>query len=193
MGGTQEFTSTYGRWLTGAAAVTAVIALVSVAIGDGLGESLRLIPLFALVVLLVWALFWNPAVEVSDGEIVVRNVLATVRVPWPAYRGFTVKYSLVVHTTGADVTAWAAPRSSGTAQRMRRRRPDPGPLGPGRHNANADRIADAIVERQTALKDAGYLKDAEAAVAAGIGPQRRWHWLTIAGVVVLTAASIALF
>ena len=190
MGGTQEFTSTYGRWLTGAAAVTAVIALVSVAAVDGVAESLRLLPLLALVVLLVWALFWRPAVEVSDGEIVVRNVLATVRVPWPAYRGVTVKYSLVVHTTGADVTAWAAPRSSGTAQRLRRRRAVAGPLGPGRHNANAERVADAVVERQAALKDAGFLQGAEAAVAAGVAPQRRWHWLTIAGAVVLAAASV---
>ncbi|WP_028047406.1 PH domain-containing protein [Cellulomonas sp. URHE0023] len=192
MGGTQEFTSTYGRWLTGAAAAAAVIALVSVLVIDGVAEALQLVPLLALIVLLVWALFWNPAVEVSDGEVVVRNVTATVRIPWPAYRGVTVKYSLVVHTTGSDVTAWAAPRSSGTAQRLRRRRAVTGPLGPGRHNANADRVADAIVERQAALKDAGYLKDAQRAVAAGIGPQRRWHWLTITGVVVLAAASFAL-
>ena len=109
MGGTSTFASTYGRWLTGAAAAAAVVALISVAVVDGVAESLTLVPLFGLVVLLVWALFWNPAVEVSDGEIVVRNVLATVRIPWPAYRGITVRYSLVVHTTGADVTAWAAP------------------------------------------------------------------------------------
>ncbi len=189
MGATQEFSSTYGRWLTGVAALVAVIALVSVFLADGVSESLRLVPLMALVVLLVWALFWRPEVEVSDGEIVVCNVLATVRVPWPTYRGVTVKYSLVVHTTGSDVTAWAAPRSSVTAQRMRRRRPEAGPLGPGRHNGNGERVADAIVERQTALKDAGFLKDAEAAVAAGIAPQRRWHAVTIAAVLVLTVAS----
>lgn len=192
MGATQEFSSTYGRWLTGGAALAAVIALVSVLAADGVSESLQLVPLMALVVLVVWALFWRPAVVVSDGEVVVRNVLATVRIPWPAYRGVTVKYSLVVHTTGADVTAWAAPRSSGTAQRMRRRRPTEGPLGPGRHNANADRVADAIVERQAALKDAGFLKDAEAAVAAGVVPQRRWHWALVGGVLVLAVASFAL-
>ncbi|WP_051275067.1 PH domain-containing protein [Cellulomonas sp. URHD0024] len=192
MGGTQEFSSTYGRWLTGAAALAAVIALVSVFFVDGVAECLQLVPLLALIVLLVWALFWNPGVEVSDGELVIRNVLATVRVPWPAYRGVTVKYSLVVHTTGADVTVWAAPRSSGTAQRLRRRPTVSGPLGPGRHNANADRVADAVIERQVALKDGGYLKDAEAAVAAGVVPQRRWHWLLIGSVVVLTAASFVL-
>jgi hypothetical protein len=192
MGGTQEFTSTYGRWLTGAAALTAVIALVSVFFVDGVEDCLRLVPLMALIVLVVWALFWNPAVEVSDGEIVVRNVLATDRVPWPAYRGVTVKYSLLVHTTKADVTVWVAPRSSGTAQRLRRRRPPEGPLGPGRHNANAERVADAIVDRQAALKEAGFLDGAEAAVAAGIAPQRRWHWPLIAGALVLAAGSLVL-
>lgn len=192
MGATQEFSSSYGRWLTGAAAVAAVIALVSVLVADGVSEALALVPLMGLIVLLIWALFWRPSVEVSDGEVVVRNVLATVRIPWPAYRGVTVKYSLVVHSTGPDVTAWAAPRSSGTVQRMRRRRPPEGPLGPGRHNANAERVADAIVERQAALKDAGFLKGAEAAVAAGVTPQRRWHWLLIGGVLVLAAASAVL-
>jgi PH (Pleckstrin Homology) domain-containing protein len=189
MGATQEFTSTYGRWLTGAAALAGVIALVSVLAADGVRDALLLVPVMGLVVAVVWALFWRPAVEVSDGEVVVRNVLATVRIPWPAYRGVSVKYSLVVHSTGPDVTAWAAPRSSGTAQRLRRRRPPQGPLGAGRHNANAERVSDAIVERQSALKDAGYLVAAEAAVAAGVGPRRRWHWATIAGVVLLTAAS----
>ena len=192
MGATQEFSSSYGRWLTGGTAAAAVIALVSVLVADGAREAVLLLPLMGLVVLLVWALFWRPAVEVSDGEVVVRNVLATVRIPWPAYRGVTVKYSLVVHSTGADVTAWAAPRSSGTAQRMRRRRPPEGPLGPGRHNANAERVADAIVERQAALKDAGYLDGAEAALAAGVAPQRRWHWPLIGSVLVLAAAAAAL-
>jgi len=192
MGATQEFSSSYGRWLTGGTAAAAVIALVSVLVADGAREALLLLPLMGLVVLLVWALFWRPAVEVSDGEVVVRNVLATVRIPWPAYRGVTVKYSLVVHSTGADVTAWAAPRSSGTVQRMRRRRPPEGPLGPGRHNANAERVADAIVERQAALKDAGYLDGAEAALAAGVAPERRWHWPLIGSVLVLAAASAAL-
>jgi len=190
MGATQEFTSTYGRWLTGGAALAAVIALVSVLAADGVQDALLLLPVMGLVVVLVWALFWRPAVEVSDGEVVVRNVLETVRVPWPAYRGVTVKYSLVVHSTGRDVTAWAAPRSSGTAQRLRRRRPPEGPLGGGRHNANAERVADAITERQAALKGAGYLEDAEAAVAAGVGPRRQWHSVTIAGVLVLAVAAV---
>ena len=189
---TLEFSSRYGRALTVAAGVVALVAVVAVGVQDGLGEVVRALPLAGVVVLLVWALFWRPAVEVSDGEVVVRNVLATVRIPWPAYRGVTVKYSLVVHSTGADVTAWAAPRSSGTAQRMRRRRPPEGPLGPGRHNANAERVADAIVERQAALKDAGYLDGAEAALAAGVAPQRRWHWPLIGSVLVLAAAAAAL-
>lgn len=192
MGATQEFSSTYGRWLTGGAALAAVIALVSVFFADGVSESLHLLPMMGLVVLLVWALFWRPAVVVSDGEVVVRNVLATVRIPWPTYRGVTVRYSLVVHTTGKDVTAWAAPRSSGTAQRMRRRRTPEGPLGAGRHNANAERVADAIVERQAALKEAGFLDGAEAARAAGVTTQQRWHWPLIGSVVVLAAGTVAL-
>ncbi|MEZ0449273.1 PH domain-containing protein [Cellulomonas sp. ICMP 17802] len=188
MGTTQEFSSIYGRWLTGATALLAVVAMVVTLLQEGAEQTLRLLPVTGAIVLVVWALFWRPAVEVSDGEIVVRNVLATVRIPWPAYRGVTVKYSLVLHTTGRDVTAWAAPRSSATGRWLRSSRRRPASAEPRREHGSAEAVAEAVVDRHDALAAAGYLRGAEVARVAGdLRPVRSWHWATIAGTVVLAA------
>ena len=192
---TLEFSSGYGRVLTVAAGVVALAALVSVAVQDGLGEVVRALPLAGVIVLAVWVLFWRPAVVVSDGGVLVRNPLRSTHVPWPTYRGLTVQWSLVLHTTEHDVTAWSAPRASGTAARMRRGRGDDHVVTAttdARLSGTAEDVAAAIGDRHRALVDAGFLRDAEQArVAGGIRPARRWHVATIAALVVLTAASAA--
>lgn len=192
---TLEFSSRYGRALTAAAGAVALVAVVAVGMQDGLGEVVRALPLAGLVVLAVWALFWRPAVVVSDGGVLVRNPLRSTHVPWPTYRGLTVQWSLVVHTTDGDVTAWAAPRSSGTAARMRRSAEDPVVVTPttdARLPATAEDVAAAIDDRHRALSDAGFLRDAEQArTAGGIRPERRWHVATIAALVVLAGVTAA--
>lgn len=201
MGATQEFTSGYGRGLTVAAAVTGVVALGAVAAQDGAGEALRVLPVVALVVLVVWALFWRPGVEVADGEIVVRNVLSTVRVPWPTYRGVTRGWSLVVHTTEGDVQVAAAPRSSATARLVRRRGADEdAPVGTPpagdrtvrSYRATAEAVGDAVEARHDALVRAGYLDGAERArTEHGLRTTRRVHVAGIGAAAVLTAAAVA--
>ncbi|QCB94356.1 hypothetical protein [Cellulomonas shaoxiangyii] len=202
MGATQEFTSGYGRGLTVAAAATGVVTLGAVAVQDGAREALRLLPLVALVVLAVWALLWRPAVEVSDGELVVRNVLSTVRVPWPTYRGVTRGWSLVVHTTDGDVQVAVAPRGSAAAGALRRRgadddvAPTGGPPAGDRpvrsYRPTAETVGDAIEARHDALVRAGYLDGAERArTEHGLRPTRRVHVLGLGAAVVLAAAGVA--
>ncbi|NMM30591.1 MAG: PH domain-containing protein, partial [Cellulomonas sp.] len=111
------FAATSGRVLTVVAAASALAALVGSAASGGLDELLRYgaIPLLGLVV--VWALFWYPQVELSDGEIVLRNVLRTVRIPWPTFRGADTRLSLTIETTDGRFTAWAAPARSALSAR----------------------------------------------------------------------------
>lgn len=192
---TLEFSSSYGRALTVAAGAVALAAVISVGVQDGLGEVVRALPLVGLVVLVIWALFWRPAVVVSDGGVLVRNPLRSTHIPWPTYRGLTVQWSLVLHTTDGDLTAWAAPRSSGTAARMRRGTSDDEVVTAtkdARLSGTAEDVAAAIDARHRALSDAGFLRDAEQArTAGGIRPERRWHVATIAALVVLVAAAAA--
>lgn len=198
MGATQEFTSGYGRGLTLAAAAIGLVAVVSVMVQDGAAEALRALPLAALVAVAVGALFWRPGVEVSDGEVVVRNVLRTVRVPWPTYREVEYGWSLVVRTTDGDVTVFAAPRASATARRLRRGgAPTPAVVPPpGRTvrslQATAESVGAAIEARHDALVRAGHLDGAQRVrVEQGLRTTQHVHVVTIGAVVVLAALSAA--
>lgn len=198
MGPTHVFCSTYGRYLTGASAVVAVVVLVSMLVSDGVAYTLAHGAWPLLGVALVAAVFWLPRVVVSDGGVEVRNVWRTVHVPWPAFRGAEAGYSLVVATTEGPVTAWAAPRASGTASRLRRDRADRAEdLAPAtagavlRHPGTADAAAHAVAERFRALEAAGHLRGAARAVEAGVAPSRSWHARTLAVVAVLLLAGVA--
>jgi hypothetical protein len=198
MGPTHVFCSTYGRYLTGASAVVAVVVLVSMLVSDGVAYTVAHGAWPLLGVALVAAVFWLPRVVVSDGGVEVRNVWRTVHVPWPAFRGVEASYSLVVTTTEGRVTAWAAPRASGAASRLRRGRGDL-PEGPGtapagtvqRHPGTAEAAATAVAERYRALDAAGHLRGAARAVEAGVAPSRSWHARTLAVVAVLLLAGVA--
>ena len=194
---TLEFSSRYGRALTVAAGVVALVAVVAVGVQDGLGEVVRALPLAGVVVLLVWALFWRPAVVVSDGGVLVRNPLrSTARalahlprahravVAGPAHHrrrrdrlgGTAVERHGRPHaplhgsTDDAAVTATTDARLPGTAED----------------------VAAAIGDRHRALADAGFLRDAEQArTAGGIRPERHWHVATIAALLVLVGTAVA--
>ncbi|WP_282946826.1 PH domain-containing protein [Cellulomonas endometrii] len=195
MGPTHVFCSTYGRVLTGASAVVAVIVLVSMVVSDGVRYALAHGAWALLGVVLVAALFWLPRVVVSDGGVEVRNVWRTVQVPWPAFRGVEAGYSLEVRTTEGRVSAWAAPRASGTVARLRRGSEAEGPRSAPadavlRHPGTADGAARAVADRYQRLQAAGHLSDAERAVEAGVTPRSTWHGRTIAVVAVLLVAGV---
>nr|WP_297425594.1 PH domain-containing protein [uncultured Actinotalea sp.] len=130
---TYVFSSAYGRVLTAVTAVAAVAAVLAVAGDLPLRDVLTTALAGALVALVVWATLGRPAVEVSDGEVVLVNVTRTVRIPWPLLDRAEARWSLEVHTTdGRRWTAWAAPRGSAAGGAMRAAR--------GRGTAEGDRL-----------------------------------------------------
>jgi len=200
MGPTDVFSSTPARVLTVSAAVAAVLGVVSL-IGDVSATDLvGTAALAALAVLLVWAVLGRPSVEVSDGGVVLHNVLRTVTIPWPTVQRVEVGWSLVVHTTAGRWTAWAAPRSSGGAVHRRRggrggvdRGPDDRRADGGHGPATAEAVGAAIETRLDALRGAGYLDHADRVVAAhGLRPTVTWHASTVLaalGLVVVAAGT----
>ena len=192
MGPTLVFRSTYGRVLTVATGAVAVALVVVTAVtGDVVAVLGALLPA-ALVTYLVWMLFWRPAVEVSDGGVEVRNVARTVHVPWTAYEGVETRYSLELRYAGGTVTAWAAPRSSGTARWLRSSRRRTAGQDQVVAGASAEAVADAVAQRHGLLAAAGHL---DRAVPGAPGARTTWHVvqlavlgaLAVATVVVLTA------
>ncbi|HWJ83988.1 MAG TPA: PH domain-containing protein [Cellulomonas sp.] len=192
MSPTHVFSSRYGRWLTIATVVAAAVAVIAVATHDGVADAAVLAAPAGLVVLVVWAMYWRPRVEVSDGLVEVRNVWRTALVPWPTFRGSTLKLSLVLHTTDGDVPVWAAPRESASARRLRRRTDEVaerpvGKDGTVRRQGTAEALVEEIERRQAALTAAGHLP----ASAEGVHVQRRWHVRTLAGTAALAVATAA--
>lgn len=186
MGPTHVFRSTYGRILTGAAALVALVTLVSLGTSGGVEEVLRYGAWPLLAVLVVWVLFWYPEVQVSDGEIVLRNVLRTVHVPWPTFRSVDTHLALTVTTTSGTYTAWAAPAGSGSVARLRNPRtvdPTKGMVGDRLvSGANADAVALVIGQRYESLRSAGHLDGDD----RGLTPRTTWHVAIIVGIVALT-------
>ena len=188
------FASTSGRVLTVLAAAAALAALVGSAASGGIDELLRFgaIPVLALVV--VWALFWYPQVEVSDGEIVLRNVLRTIRVPWPTFRGADTRLSLTIETTDGTFTAWAAPARSALAARADVAVPRGPRLAPTRRargeadGHTADAVALEIAARRENLEQAGHLHPGPP--PTGVHVTTTWHGRMIMAVAALGALAV---
>lgn len=66
-----------------------------------------------LVGLVGLAGLWLPYVDISEGGLELRNVLRTVRVPWPAIQDVDGRYGLRLTTAYGRITAWAAPAPAG--------------------------------------------------------------------------------
>ena len=126
----------------------------------------------------------------------MRNVLSTVRVPWPTFREVVYGWSLVVRTSTGDVTVFVAPRGSAVA-RLRRGTPAPPAALPREGTvrslrSTAETVGAAIEARHDALVRAGHLDDAQrVADAQGVTPTRRLHVATIGTVAALAALSVA--
>ncbi|TDE93894.1 PH domain-containing protein [Occultella glacieicola] len=171
IGPTLTFRTLFARALTIMVAVVAVCALVFFVLDGGWRELARSGPVTLFVVAGVWALFWNPLVEVSDGGITIVNVLRTTQIPWPTLAAVDTQWALRVHTDdGRRHSSWAVPASSGMGARTRRpsrsgvqKQPgdaDRGSAAEGRttiSGASADAVALAIGTRLEALTEAGHL------------------------------------
>ncbi|HLS63247.1 MAG TPA: PH domain-containing protein [Ruania sp.] len=178
MGETRTFRTPMARVLTVAVALVAAVALGYFVSDAGAGELWRSGPTVLFVVVLTWALFWRPHVQVADSGITVANILRTVHVPWPALRSVDSKWSLTVVASDVKVSAWAVPASSGMAARTRRpgRGGDEAPP-PLQGTGNADVAALAIAERREALAEAGHLGGH---TLGTLGSTSRWNSVEIA-------------
>jgi hypothetical protein len=172
MGTTVLLRSRSARALAVAMVAVAAVGLVSAVI-DGLDVVLVYgAPLLAIG-LLGWAAFWMPYVEISDGEVLVRNTLRTVHVPWPAIESVEGRYGLRLVTAYGSVTAWAA-SSPGGRQRAR---------------VQQSQSAALVEARLEELRAAGYLDDRRLE-----SPRLRtsWHREIIAALGLLAVATVVL-
>ena len=192
----------FGPWLCGLVWAAAAFALVREGF-DSITGAMRLSPLLLLVSVLVWAAFWNPRVEVTDGGVRMVNVLRTADIPWPAIQRIDTKWALALVTAYGTFTAWAAPapglrsagRLSGGGSSARRSVPssammDSRSIRPGDLPGSPSGDAAASVRRHwEELRDAGHLDDPRLE-----SEQLPWRWhvpLLIALAVLIVACVLA--
>jgi hypothetical protein len=99
----------------------AALGLV-VTVAQGGLPGLRFVAPLALMAYAGWALFWRPAVVVSDAGVELVNPVRRIGVPWDALAYVDTKYALTLGTGQGRFTAWAAPAPG--ALGARRARPE---------------------------------------------------------------------
>jgi hypothetical protein len=99
----------------------AALGLV-VTVAQGGLPGLRFVAPLALMAYVGWALFWRPAVVVSDAGVELVNPVRRIGVPWDALAYVDTKYALTLGTGQGRFTAWAAPAPG--ALGARRARPE---------------------------------------------------------------------
>lgn len=113
-----RFRPVFGRILAVAVILLCVVLAGQALVVDAAGSWLSLAPL-SFVAVGAWALFWQPAVDVTGDAVVVRNILRTVRVPWSRIVNVDTRYALTLELdSGRKVGAWASP-APGALQALR--------------------------------------------------------------------------
>jgi hypothetical protein len=86
----------------------AVLGLIVTVVQTGVG-GLRFAAPLVLMAFVGWALFWRPAVVVSDVGVELVNPVRRIGVPWEALAFVDTKYALTLGTGARRYSAWAAP------------------------------------------------------------------------------------
>ena len=63
----------------------------------------------ALLIYLVWLLFWQPHIEVSEQGVIIVNLLRTHQIPWGQIVRIDTRWALEIFTKKRKYTAWSAP------------------------------------------------------------------------------------
>jgi len=189
--------SRFGRVLTVIVIAACAAALVVTTVQGRWLETLQVAPVFGLVSLLTWAMFWRPAVIVTASGVDVRNVIRSVEVAWPEIRRIDTKYSLTLETAHGTVSAWAAPAPGrhsvfSAVRQDGRNLPESsylaGTVRPGDLiTSDSGQAAYVIRSHWEQLRDAGHL---DGATSEFTKLRVTWHFRTIVGIVALAAISI---
>jgi hypothetical protein len=170
-GGTVVLRSTTMR-VVGLTTVAVAVAMAALSVPHP-GTLVAVAAPALLLALLGWTAFVNPRVEVSDGGVLMVNVLRTVHVPWPAVESVEGRYGLQLRTAYGVFTAWSATAPAGRSRR---------------HDADST-AAQEVRRRWESLRAAGWLDDPRLERPRA---RQQWHLATLVCVGVLALASVAL-
>jgi hypothetical protein len=195
----QVFRPSFGRGLAVTIMVLCAVALVLSLRDTGVRAIWEIGPWLGLIVLIVWATYWNPQVGVDDAGVHLVNVLRTIDLPWPSIQRVDTKWALKLVTAYGEYSAWAAPAPGGMATARAAAKGDlkglpestygpGGSVRPGDVPSSPSGAAAAVVRRRwEELRDAGHLDDPKLETDR---PPVTWHWNVIAGMVALLVLGV---
>lgn len=108
-----RFQSSSTRWIGVATSAFGLVGIGTLLLGGDADDLLTYGGALALVAFVGYAVLWAPYVEVDDGGVLLRNVLRTVHLPWPAIQEVDGRYGLRLDTAYGRFNAWAAPAPAG--------------------------------------------------------------------------------
>ena len=181
----EEFRPTSGR-VQGVIAVTAAAALVVIGLRDlDSGFPAPLIAVCLLLGVLAWASMLRPRVWATADDLVMRNMLHTVRIPLAAIQTVVVRQVLAVGVGGGRYVSPAIGQSARATAR--------GDKAGGKKSATESYqvfVEERIVQlADTARSALGVEKHSEEQAALAEDVRRSWAWPEI---VALGACAIAL-
>ena len=115
-----SFRPVFGRVLSVIVAIIVAFGLAGFIVASDPGGLVRYGWGMLLLVVIVYALFWRPSLDIAEHAITVRNVFSTITVPWPAIQRIDTKYALTLYTHAGKVAAWASPAPNRYASHARR-------------------------------------------------------------------------
>jgi hypothetical protein len=172
----------FGKVLVILVWVICAIALGSLFVNFRVLELLRYIALIAFAAYGVWILFWSPSVTIGPSGVIVRNLLRSFDISWPAVQRVDTKFALTLFTPTRKIVAWSAPQP-GRFEAIRTSKADirflpestygvGGGIRPGDLPRSASGLAALYVRRYwEQLRDAGHL---DSGVVEGTGVTTHW-------------------
>lgn len=180
-GPVERFRPTSGR-VMGVLAVLLATAVVVIGVVDrehGFSVPVVFAALFLGIV--AWAAMLRPGVWVAGEELVLRNMLETVRIPLAAIERVAVRQVLAVSVGERRYVSPAVGRSRRQAMKANRRDADqPGPAES--YAVFVEERISRLAEDARAKRGIGLLSDEQLELAKGV--RRRPAWPEIAGLVV---------
>lgn len=168
------------------------LAVVAAFLAGRPSAVLGLVPI-ATIALLIWELFWRPAIIVEDDGVTLVNQFHTVVIPWAKIVDVDTKWSMTIVTPERRYRGSAAP-APGAMYRPnlsgadRTGRVVDGSISkadaPGTDSGDAATI---VRRRLHAMADAGTLPIGQ---AESVSVTTRVHWMSIAVLAALLVASI---
>jgi len=105
----ERISSGTGRVLALVTGLLVALGLINTLISGGTQAIQGSLVFSLLLIYLAWLLFWQPNLKVSDGGVIIVNLLRTHQIPWDQILRIDTRWALQIDTEKAKYTAWSAP------------------------------------------------------------------------------------